>query len=293
MPQVLEEIVGIAEGSGLGYEQILQLNLCEEIWNKTVGWCSAICLVDGPDGPLLGKTGDVGEGDEQFHLMQWVDGGGTYRILRGTFVGTLWTAAGINEAGLAFAVSAVKPKTLGQQGLPGLALVQACLEGCATVRDATTLLASFHTIGTARNFMFADASGDVAVVEKCPTGQARRVPHNGAIVQTNHFIADGMEDLVVEDREWLENSYARYEVLNGATREMTQTRPALQALLGYHSDRGAICQHGGAGGRFHTMAAYVLVPRLREMWMTPGPPCKNESIQFRVVEDVGSTLCPD
>lgn len=112
--------------------------------------------------------------------------------------------------------------------------------------------------------------------------QATRYPEDRVIFQTNHCVSKGMEDLVVDDQEWLENSRSRYEVLSRTAKNMPRTRLAMEDLLSLHSETASICQHGGAGGRFHTMAAYVLVPVRQEMWLTPGPPCRNEFIPFRV-----------
>jgi len=108
----LEEIEGIAEGCGRSYEEIMKLNFCEEIWNETTGWCTNICVIDTPDGAILGKNNDVGSGDEKFHILQYVKPNKGFSFIRGTFTGTIWTIAGINETGLSLGESRLKVKRI-------------------------------------------------------------------------------------------------------------------------------------------------------------------------------------
>jgi len=282
LSEVLEEIKGIAQGSDMSYEEIMQLNFCEEIWNKTTGWCTGICLTQPRHGPLLGKTSDVGEGDKHFHIFQRVANCGGYRFIRCTFVGTVWTCAGINEAGLALAASDVKPKDWGKEGLPGGLLLQVCLQRCATVEEAKDIVYRSSIMGTGANFMFADAQKNAVVVEKCPTAQALRYPEDGVIFQTNHYVSEEMNGLLVDDQEWMDNSRARYELLSQITKSMPRTRLGMENLLRHHDGTRSICQHGGAGGRFHTIAAYVISPEQEEMWVAHGRPCDNRFVRFSI-----------
>jgi len=283
LPDVLEEIEGIAQGASMSYEEIMQLNFCEEIWNRTTGWCTTICFTDTPDGPLVAKTQDVGEGDEQFTILQKVENSdGGHDFIRGTFAGTIWTTAGINAAGLALAGSSIKPRSLGREGVPMHAALQACLERCATVEAAEDMLSGFTIHGKGINLMMADDLSNAMLTERLPARQAPRYPRGGVLFATNHCGTPDMQVLLVDDQEWLDNSTARYALLSQATRTVPQSREGMESLLRLHSPTGSICQHGGAGGRFHTIAAYVLAPTQRELWLAKGSPCKNRFVRFKV-----------
>ncbi len=282
LPETLEEIEGIAQGAGMSYEEIMQLNFCEEIWNATTGWCTCVCLTQSSDGPLLGKTDDGDEGDEQYHIFQRVENPDGYSYIRCIFVGTLWTCAGVNEVGLAFASSALVPAAVDEEDIIGAyPLFQACMERCRTVTEARHMISSF-SFGIGRNILLVDAEGNAVEIEKLPGRQELRYPEEGVIFHTNQCISEGMSELLVDDQERMDNSSARYELLRQATRTMPRNRSGMESLLRRHSESGSICQHGGGCGRFYTLAAYVVAPRQKQLWVAQGPPCRNKFACFSI-----------
>jgi isopenicillin-N N-acyltransferase like protein len=279
-PASLEEIRGIADGAAMNYEQLLELNLVESIWNQTTGWCSVVCLLRTADGPLVGQTGDQGAGYERFNLLQRVEPDQGFKFLCNTTVGTLWRSTGLNEAGLAWAGSGLKPKAeaCGEEGLPLDILRGLPLQYCATVDEALAMVTGFDVQGQGANLLLADAAGKVLIIEKSPGRQAVREPEGGVIFATNHALNPSISELLVRDDQFQANSQARYEKLSRVAPGTPRTVEAMQALLQDHKEPGPICQHGGAD--LYTVTAYVMAPREQKLWLTQGPPCRNEFREF-------------
>jgi isopenicillin-N N-acyltransferase-like protein len=279
----VEELKGIAEGAEMSYEQILRLNLCEEVWNRTTGWCTTICFATAGGSLLLGKTQDVGRGDERLLVLQRVthnDRG--HDFVRGSFAGTIWTSAGLNSAGLALAGSSLKPRDLGQHGVPMHAALQTCLEGCASVDAAEAMLSDLAICGKGVNLLIVDKESRCILLEILPGARQQVHPRDGMLFATNHCTAPRLSARLVDDPEWQENSSARHALLSKATPTVPRNRAGMQRLLRWHDEIGSICQHGGAGGRFHTIAAYVLAPVERELWLAKGSPCEGRFVRYQV-----------
>jgi isopenicillin-N N-acyltransferase-like protein len=278
-PAFLEEIRGIADGAGMSYEQLLELNFIESIWNQTTGWCTCVCVLETEIGALIGQTGDQWEGYEQFNLLARVEPKEGYTFLCNTTVGTLWRSIGVNEAGLAWAGSGLKlrAEACGKDGLPLDMLRGLPLQYCATVDEALPMVTDFVAQGQGANLLMADASGKALIVERCPTRQAVREPEGGVLFAANHAVSPSISELLVEDGEFLANSRARYEKLERVTSTMPRTIEGMQALLRNHEEPGPICQHGGAG--LYTVTAYVIAPKQRKLWLTQGPPCQNDFVE--------------
>src|SRR5690606_1191150 len=67
-PEVLEEMEGIAEASGLPLPRVLRLNVNQSTdaqWQQ----CTSMALADGPEGPVLGKNNDSGSTEEARHCF--------------------------------------------------------------------------------------------------------------------------------------------------------------------------------------------------------------------------------
>ena len=88
---------------------------------------------------------------------------------------------GINERGLAIALSFVNGTTI-QPGVTFHFVIRKVLETCKTVDEAIAVIQNAK-VASANNFLIADATGNIAVVETAPQSSTVRYPQ-----ASDHFI---------------------------------------------------------------------------------------------------------
>ncbi len=204
----LAEMVGIAVGSGVSFEDVARLNLIvgadgvpgvDSIEGMYRPMCSAIALHDPELGAVCGKNGDAEAHHEQWYYVQRVDAreDGLSRYINVIWPGTLWTDSGMNEHGLAM-VQTAGPGMLAQgPGLAGCVLPRLVLERARTVAEAIEVLTEVPGSGYGLVYVLADTDGDTAIVEKVHDRTAVR-GRNRYAWAVNRFVADEIQEVIVE-----------------------------------------------------------------------------------------------
>ena len=282
-PATLEELRGLADGAGHDLAAIMTLNYWPEVTSATVGLrlCSLVAFSDGPAGPIIGKTSDHPLVSTRFLALQRVANESGLDYIRGTFLGTLGTRAGLNAAGLAIVCATIVPKTLNLDGVPVMVLIQSILESCRTVEEAIALAEQMPSVNYGAHLMVGDAGGNAVVIERMPMRMGVRRPVDGLLYNTNHPLAPNTREHNGADPALNENSQARYARLEALIPETPRTIEGMQSILRDHTEPGAICQHGGPAG-LHTTGAYVMAPAQGLMHMAPGCPCQHAFSPFKV-----------
>ena len=210
---LLEEIEGIAEGSGRNVEEILALNTRTEIlppsypgaphadWRRIAGSNAAAGVPDwGECTSVAVKPGQSATGTTL--LAQNWDWLGTQRsalvllrcpLPRGGACLTLTEAGmlakiGLNSHGFGVCLNILRSKDDGSKpGVPVHVLLRALL-ACADVDEAVEF-ASKLIFGASSNVLCADASGATAALEFSPRGLEVVRGTEVALCHTNHFVA--------------------------------------------------------------------------------------------------------
>ena len=239
-PNTLAEMKGIAAGSGLPYEDILLLNVHYEVQAKTHQRCTVIGLPRTPDGPLIGKTDDVVQDERELETFFRVQPEAGYACIYYAIAGTLWAVGGVNEAGLAQAMTGLVPgRAQSANGIPSCILLRLVLEQCGTAEEAVALSESKPLLWWGHTLTVADASSDeVVVIEDYPTTVGIRRSRDEPLVQTNHCLVPDTNSLAAprEDQDILfaglwENSHNRYENAARLAQEMPHSVEGLKGLL--------------------------------------------------------------
>ena len=296
MPQAAEEMKGVADGAGMRYEEIQLLNFWNELWGPVwygetsastpVGGpstgCTAIGIVTADEKPLLGKTVDDREelADLGLFVRQRVQPDQGYGFVQYAYpgAGILGASVGVNEKGLAWGTTSLLPTESDWEGIPAFILARYLLQHCATAREAVIAARQFTTINFGLQIMFADLSGDIAVLEKSTRQAVRwldRAKGERVIFATNHTVTPEMEDILGGSEDLLENSRQRFANLVRQSESLSLSTEGLQGLLRDHSQPGAICQHGPY---LYTLASEIASPMQKTIWVTEGPPCQNEFV---------------
>ena len=229
---LLQEIEGLAQGSGLGFAEVLALNCRTEILppdflassgshatqalqaNRAAGlpdWldeqpldpaieegeCTA--MVVAPEAAQDGQSWFaqnwdwLGRQRQALVLLHSANTAGT-RFITLTEGGML-AKIGMNQHGFALGLNILRSHDDGRRpGVPVHVLLRYLLgmPGVADVRQALTHIGSTLGFGAASNIPCADASGEVACFEVAPAGWAELHPEQGVVVHTNHFVCGSL-----------------------------------------------------------------------------------------------------
>lgn len=284
-PGLLEEIRGIAEGAGLPYEDVLCLNTVYDARGDLLHSgprCTAVGLPTSADGPLVAKTDDVGLDERHFETCFHARPRTGQPYLCYAFAGSVWNQGGINGAGLAVAMTGLRPAGgRDSDGIPSLIFLRMVLAACATVEEALAFTRANPLRGYGCSMTLADPEADtITVVENYPAQVAVRRFSHEASVHTNHPLWPKTQALAPDER-WLElydrpdfaaSTLARLDNVSHLVGQIPWTVAGLKQLLGDHAQTGAICQHGQA--RLHTSVAMIMVPRQRAMIAAEGYGCE-------------------
>ena len=229
---LMQEMRGIAEGSGLSLAEILALNCRTEILpasflgdtthpaeaalaaNRAAGlpdWlgdapldprieegeCTAMAVA-----PQASRSGHtwlaqnwdwLGRQRQALVLLRTHDERGT-RMLTLTEAGML-AKIGMNQHGFALGLNILRSLQDGQQdGVPVHVLLRHLLScpDLDSARERLQTLGRTLGFGAASNIPCADSQGQVACFEVAPAGWAELPPEQGVVVHTNHFVCDSL-----------------------------------------------------------------------------------------------------
>jgi isopenicillin-N N-acyltransferase like protein len=279
-PAALAEMRGIAEGAAVPYAQVRDLNFSGELWSDTfldrpARGCTLIGSTGTPHGVVIAKTLDAAPGDEQFLLVQRVRPAEGAPYVHLTWAGTLWTDGGVNDLGLAEVNSTLCARVRNPDGYPAFLMLRELLQQCDRVEAAVDYALAREAVAIGNNLLLGDEKGALAVVERSTTQAAVRWPGSSGsgLTATNHSLAPELASLLGGGPEFLENSRARLARLHHLGDVLPTTLTDWQHLLRDHAGHGSLCQHGQ--GNLTTVAALIVAPSRREMWVTCGAPCCN------------------
>jgi isopenicillin-N N-acyltransferase-like protein len=193
------------------------------------------------------------------------------------------SCAGINQAGLAVADTHVCSTDLGP-GLPDYALMMHLLEDHDSVSSAVDYLRSVPRLGR-NSLILADAQGYLAVFEIGHRSYGLFEAHDGALVNTNHFVSPELRDCYVDVHPPSKrgNSFRRYRKV---TRELNAAWGQIdvafaQRLMAAHDGpRASICRHPMVGSDAATLSTSIFLPAHRTMLFCHGPPCQGQYDEF-------------
>jgi hypothetical protein len=268
-PEGFEESRGIAHGLGLAEADYFRVTFG---FLEHLPQCTT-CGVRARDGePLIAKTDDLYASEVGRNVMETSLPEAGYRHVHFHFAGTIWTVAGMNETGLAIAMTGIPGPVLDQDGLPSLVGLHRILPACATVSEAVAHLRKLPVNSYGFSLQIGDAAGGLALLEKTGIGTVVLDGRTGApLLHTNHILDEEFARRNPLQKEPIGvNGQRRLETAAAQMRSLPRTEEGLQRLLLDRSPRGPICQQGEDG--MHTDFAVIFAPTQKRMTFWPGPP---------------------
>jgi predicted choloylglycine hydrolase len=244
-PELLDELAGVAEGSGYDAARLTMIALALDAHPA----CSVVAVAGQhtADGrTLVGRNHDWTYGSLRYATFLEARPAGAIPSL-GCEVGLVGRADAINAAGVAIGITAVE----GGRDHPGVMFhlaTRIVLDRCRTTAEAVDFLQRLRHARSI-NFLIADSGGEIAIVEAVPGRVAIIQPDNGFAAITNQFQSDELARWEKVSRR-PSNSYQRLITLRQwfAARQGPVSRADLEAVLSTPCPRGVCAVHRSSRG---------------------------------------------
>lgn len=276
-PHLLEEIRGIADGSGIDYEEALMLQCRGElVYSARIeAECTSFALAEMHTSTrqvIVGQNVDLAARFEESGIILCLYPKEGPALMTWTLAGTLGQV-GLNSAGLARCGNLLVCPGW-RVGLPTTILWRCILEQ-ESVAEAEKFIANTYR-AKSNTFVLGDRTGHVSIVETTVDRSRKLEAEDGLLVHTNHYLHP---DLMAEERFYdLADSRARLTRLKGllANRTMPVTEDELKNSLRDHSGYpDSICKHEKIPGKSKTVTSMLLYPESGIMEACPGNPCQS------------------
>lgn len=208
-PEVIKEVEGFAKGINDKPENLGAFLLSLGVFDTT-GQCSVFAFKNSGS-VIIGRNYDMLFAFKKFTESSLIAPKDKFAYISQSdvFIGR---SDGINEKGLSIAMSFVN----GTEVQPGISfhfIIRKVLEDCSTTKQAVKLIQETK-ISSANNFLIADKTGEIVVVESAPQKSVIRLPQESEtfITITNQFVSKEMKPLDKGGVEW-SKSIDRYNGL--------------------------------------------------------------------------------
>lgn len=238
-PHFVEELQGMADGSGLNFCDLFFLNALEEALDlKTFSACTAVGIA-AADGVWLGHNEDWYAFDSEAVIAIHARPKGKPAFISITAAPFL-SAVGMNEAGLAQGVNSVD-STDNRIGIPRMFSARAAL-GAVSIEEACRLAAHPGRAG-GYNHLLVHAGGELGNLETTATN-TDYTSEEKLIFHTNHYESQKLKPLAKKASEHSLTRYSRLKELEKVIIDSEDKLAALKQVLCDHKNRPySICRH--------------------------------------------------
>jgi isopenicillin-N N-acyltransferase-like protein len=287
-PQYVEEIMGIAEGAGVAFDDLAVLTAMEAVTMDALHLtkCTSFA-VNGErtaDGHVLvAHNEDWLPEDEPDVTVIHATPDDEPPFLAMTYGGLL-PNVGFNAAGIAQCCDSVYPND-SRMGIPRVVASRAVL-GAHTPADAIRqMLVSHRAAGYGH--LLAHESGELYNVEVSAKRFAILYAHEGYIAHTNHYLDPAMQAVEYNSDELISTRVRYFRAIRLLRQTDQHTVKSLQAIQRDHVNfPSAICNHTDEEDdpldREKTVCALVIDLTARVLHVAWGNPCQNRYHTFHL-----------
>jgi isopenicillin-N N-acyltransferase-like protein len=288
-PQYVEELMGLAEGSGAPLDDVLTLNTMEAITSDALYLkCSSLAVgcevTESGAGVIVAHNEDWMPADQPFVYVAQIEPDDEPAFLCLSY-GALLPNLGFNTAGVAHVADSVYPNDV-RLGIPRIIYTRAIL-GARTLGQA--IQAAIHRRRDAGyNHLIAGEHGEIYCIEASATAYDALYADDFWTAHTNHYTSPMMR-AYEEKPEALVNSRVRYN----RARHLVKSRLGkltvadFQTFLADHINYPhSICAHvASCESSFDctvTIASIIMDLAERTMWVCWGNPCQGTYHPYRL-----------
>ncbi len=279
LPDVLEELEGIAEGAHVDLKQVLFANHVDTFGNE-VERCTPVILRNSAEGTIIAKNNDAPLNEEYPFVIRSCRPDKGLPFIHVTYAGWLSGLDCMNAEGLANthgSVGSVFDKS-GPRVDIRLKAYQLLLR-CRTVDEFISGLNEAPLTGKGFNIAAGDKSGNTVMLDAAIPFIAVRHRNKQFDYATNIYQSPGMEHADMRSPAQREVCLYRYGYLKW--REEVNPPDNLndvKNLLSSH-EPWAPCRHGGPHGS-KTLWSILCLTEKRKILISHGSPCQNEYKEY-------------
>ena len=289
-PEALEEVRGVADGSGFAFEEILALNGRGElrIADPFGGdGCTSFSLTGEAAGDghvYCGQNWDWRVGTKDSVVMLRVTQGDKPTIVMQVEAGQIGRH-GANSAGLGLAANGLEAPFGFKLGVPSPYIRRRILNAWDMTDALEAVFKSQQALCT--NLLFSHRDGFAIDLETTPGRHGWGYPTDGVLVHTNHFRYFVPKQIEETYRYFSPDSLYRAERIEqvlaraGEARDGAAMRALIREAMSDHFGRpDSVCNHPNPDDPWwdqnETVASSVVDLTTGEYWIAHGNPCENE-----------------
>ncbi len=279
-PQYVEEIRGIAEGAGVGFDDLVMLNAMEAVTMDALHLIKCTSMAVNQERTtnervLLAHNEDWLPEDQPDVYIVRAKPNDEPPFLAMTYGGLL-PNIGINAAGIAQCCDSVYP-TDSRIGIPRVIVSRAVLAAKTPGEAIRRMLVPQRAAGY--NHLLAHESGEIYSVEVSARQFAILPAENGMMVHTNHFLDEQMRRIESEPDELISTRVRYFRAKRLLAQNGQHNVRSLQAIQKDHINHpDSICNHSVDGDpldREKTITALTMDLTNRQIHACWGNPCQN------------------
>jgi isopenicillin-N N-acyltransferase-like protein len=280
-PQYVDEMMGIAEGANVPFDDLSVLTAMEAVTMDALHLlrCTSMAVNDErtADGHVLAAHNEdwVPEDEEDVFVIH-AKPKNEPPYLAMTY-GGLIPNIGFNAYGIAQLIDTVYPDD-SRIGVPRLVVARAVLASRTPGGAINRSLISRRAAGY--NHLIVHESGEIYSVEVSALRSSILYNQDGYVVHTNHYLSRKMQEIENDPEELISSRIRYFRALRLLNKSDKHTIKSLQAIQRDHVNYpNSICKHDlGVDApldREKTINALVIDLTAREMHIAWGNPCKN------------------
>lgn len=279
LPDILEELKGIAEGAKVDFDQVLLTNHVDT-FGENVERCTPIILRNSPDGTIIAKNNDSPTNENYSFIIRKCAPTKGIPFIQVTYAGWISGLDCMNAEGLANthgSVGSIFDKS-GSRVDIRLKSYQ-ILHNCRTVDNFLAGLNENPLTGKGFNIAVGDASGNTAMLDAAVPFIAVSNRNKKFDYATNLYKSPGLENSDTRIPSKRDICIYRY----GYLKWLEETNPPqniddLKKILSCH-EPWAPCRHGGV---HHSKTEWSMINLIKErkILITDGAPCENKYKEY-------------
>ncbi len=294
-PQYVEEMIGIAEGADVSFEDIAVINAIEAVTSDALHLekCTSFAVNETrtADGHvLLAHNEDWLPWDEQDVYLIHAAPDDEPAFLAMTYGGLL-PNIGMNTAGIAQCCDFVYPRD-SRIGIPRIVVSRAVLGAGSISQAIRHMLVPQRAAGY--NHLFVHESGEMYNVEVSARQFAILPSVDGSLVHTNHYLDSQMKNVEYEPDELISTRIRYYRAHRLLLENDKHTVKSLQAIQKDHVNfPDSICNHDDDSGmqdRQKTINSMIMDLTTRAIHLAWGNPCINNYHTYFLEENQNSGI---
>ena len=292
LPDVMEELRGISEGSGLPLNDIVLINQMPTFGESWLDeQCTPVCITDSPDGGIVAKNNDginfFEIGMKYAYVIRKTKPNKGIPMLQLTYAGWLSGMDAMNAEGLANMHGSVGSRfdKSGPRVDVRLAIYQ-LMSTCRTTQEFSEGLMDYSLTGKGFSIIACDKSGTATVVEAAvplihlrPQGKSFLTPADKEFLfSTNMFMHPELRDADMRSPAMKEIANYRFGYLRWREKyKKPQNVDDIKGILSSH-EPWAPCRHGGPD----TEWSMIAIPKKGKVLIAKDSPCKVNYEEYQI-----------